>query len=167
MRLILTAAALALSVGSAAMAQAKPAAPATTLELFGPAGQHRVVTREELAALPHVDATVSSHNVQGTYRGVPLGDVLRLVGLPAADSLRGAALAQYVLVEASDGYRVVFAPAELDAGFTDKLIFLADSKNGAPLDSAEGPFRMIAVGEKRPARWAHSVIRIRLVRIAP
>jgi hypothetical protein len=28
-------------------------------------------------------------------------------------------------------------PAELDAGFTDKIVLLAYEKNGAPLDSSE------------------------------
>ncbi len=55
------------------------------VELFGPAGQHRVVTRDDLAKLPRVEAAVSSHNV----------------------------------------------------------------------------------GEKRPARWAHNVVRIRLVPVSP
>jgi hypothetical protein len=81
-----------------------------------------------------------------------------------AHSLRGAALAQYVVVETRDAYRVVFALAELDSGFTDKVVFLADAKNGAPLDSVEGPFRLIAVGEKRPARWVRGVAKIRLAR---
>jgi hypothetical protein len=70
-------------------------------------------------------------------------------------------------VEASDGYRVTFAPAELDSAFTDKLVFLAYLKDGAPLDSAEGPFRLIAAGEKRPARWARGVVRIRVLSAAP
>jgi hypothetical protein len=43
------------------------------------------------------------------------------------------------LISASDNYHAVFALAELDSGFTDRLVFLADSKNGSPLDSAEGP----------------------------
>ena len=63
--------------------------------------------------------------------------------------------------EASDGYKVVFAPAELDAGFTDKVVILAYDKDGKPLDQAEGPFRLIAVGEKRPARWVRGVVKIR------
>jgi len=72
-----------------------------------------------------------------------------------------------VRIEATDAYRVVFAMAEIDSGFTDKSVFVADAKNGAPLDSDEGPFRLIAVGEKRPARWVKGVARIRLARLGP
>src|SRR5215475_3774974 len=136
---------------------------ATGVELVGLAGQHRTVGAADFAKLPHVSASVSSHNVQGAYRGVLLGELLRLVERPAGDSLRGKALATAISVEAADGYRVAFALAEVDSAFTNKVIFLADAKNGAPLDTAEGPFRLIVPDEKKPARWVKKVIRIRLV----
>lgn len=135
----------------------------STVELVGLSGQHRTLTRQDLDKLPHVEATVSSHNVQGTYRGVPLGALLELVGRPVGEALRGKALSEVVSVEAADGYRVVFALAEVDSGFTNKRIFLADTKNGARMDASEGPFRIIVPDEKRPARWARQVVRIRLV----
>jgi hypothetical protein len=137
---------------------------APVVELVGLDGQRRTVGLTDLAKLPHVDATVSSHNVEGKYRGVPLGDLLRLVDRPG-EALRGKALATAISVEASDGYRVAFALAEVDTGYSNKVIFLADAKNGAPLDSAEGPFRLIVPDEKRPARWVKNVVRIRLVPI--
>lgn len=138
---------------------------AALLELVGLSGQHRSLSAADIAAMPHVEATVSSHNVQGKYRGVPLGELLRLVARPAGEALRGKALATAISVEASDGYRVAFAIAEVDSGYSNKMIFLADAKNGAPLDSTEGPFRIIVPDEKRPARWAKWVVRIRLVAI--
>ena len=157
--LALVAAVVAWSSGAA---QTRAATAATTVELIGPTGQRRTLSAADLAAMRSIDTTVSSHNVHGTYRGVPLGDLLRLVGRASGDSLRGAALAQDVVIEASDNYRVVFAPAELDSAFTDKVIILAYAKDGAPLDASEGPFRVIAPGEKRPARWVRGVVRIRL-----
>lgn len=145
-----------------------PAAPPrarteATLELTGLSGQHRVVSAADLAKLPHVDADVAAHNVKGKYRGVLLGDVLRLVDRPAGDALRGKALSTAIAVEASDGYRVVFAITEVDSAYSNKVVFLADARNGASLDSTEGPFRIIVPDEKRPARWAKKVTRIRLV----
>ncbi len=145
---------------NAADAQVSP-----SVELIGLAGQHRTVTAADLAKMPHVEATVSSHNVEGKYRGVPLGELLKLVDRPAGEALRGKALATAVSVEASDGYRIVFALAEVDSGFTNKVIFLADSKNGGPIDATEGPFRLVVPDEKRPARWAKLVTRIRLVSV--
>jgi DMSO/TMAO reductase YedYZ molybdopterin-dependent catalytic subunit len=161
----LRAAFVALAISATAtipvLAQAK-AAPGT-LELIGVGGAHKTLTVADIAKMPHVEATVSSHNVSGKYSGVLLGELLKLVGRPVGEALRGKALATVVSVEAADNYRVVFALAETDSGFTSKVIFLADRKNGAPLDSAEGPLRMIVPDERRPARWAKQVLRIRLV----
>lgn len=146
-------------------ASTKAAVPnhATTLELVGLSGKSRTLRAADIAAMPHVDATVSSHNVQGTYSGVSLGSLLRLVDRPAGEALRGAALATAVSVEASDGYRIIFALAEVDSGFTNKVILLADKKNGAAIDAMEGPFRLIVPDEARPGRWAKQVTRIRLI----
>ena len=63
----------------------------------------------------------------------------------------------YVLVTAADNYQTVFAVAELDPGFTDRVIFLADQRDGKPLSSTEGPLRIIVPGEKRHARWVRQV----------
>ncbi|HEY4133324.1 MAG TPA: hypothetical protein VGM50_22085 [Gemmatimonadaceae bacterium] len=135
----------------------------TTLELIGLNGKKKTLKGSDLAAMPHVDATVSSHGVTGTYSGVPLGALLHLIDRPTGEALRGASLATAVSVEASDKYRVIFALAEVDSGFTNKTILVADKKNGAAMDAMEGPFRVIVPDEARPARWAKQVVRIRLI----
>ena len=61
------------------------------------------------------------------------------------------------MIEATDGYRAVFALAELDSDLTDRVILLADTKDGQPLPASEGSFRIIVPGEKRPARWVRQV----------
>jgi hypothetical protein len=86
------------------------------------------------------------------------------VNAPLGDSLRGRSLGTFVTVEATDGYRVLFSIAELDARFTDRVVIVADAKDGRPLPAAEGPYRLIVPGEKRPARWARQVVRITLGR---
>ena len=63
----------------------------------------------------------------------------------------------YVIVEASDGYHAVFALPEFDPDFTDRVIILADRRDGRALPSPEGPFRVIVEGEKRHARWVREV----------
>jgi hypothetical protein len=78
------------------------------------------------------------------------------------DSLRGRALAQYVLVEARDAYRVVFAVAELNPAFTGRRVILARTSDGQPLTPTEGPWQVIVEGELRPARWVRQVTSIRL-----
>ena len=127
-------------------------------------GRERAVSAADLSRLARHDTTVSAHEVKGRYSGVALMDVLALVDAPRADSLRGRSLATYVLVEATDGYRVLFSIAELESGFTDRVVILADQKDGHPLPATEGPYRLIVPGEKRPARWARQVVRISLGR---
>ena len=57
-------------------------------------------------------------------------------------------------------YRVVFSLAELATAFTDRVVLIADSRDGAALSAHEGPFRLVVPGEKREARWVRQVTAI-------
>lgn len=96
------------------------------------------------------------------YTGVTLADILQKAGATIGKELTKENLAKYVLVEASDGYQVVFGLAELDKGFTDRLIILATQIDGKPLDSRDGPFRVIVQDEKKPARCIRQVTSIKI-----
>jgi hypothetical protein len=164
-RPIALALAVAVSLPATVRGQSATPSPASAgLTLVGLDGRTRSVSPADLARLARHDTTVSAHEVSGRYSGVALTDLLALVNAPLADSLRGRSLVTYVLAEATDGYRVLFSIAELDSKFTDRVIILADRKDGQPLSAAEGPYRLIVPGEKRPARWARQVIRISLGR---
>ncbi len=91
------------------------------------------------------------------YEGVPLEALLQKAGVPHGEQLRGAAMATYVLVEAADDYHVVFSLAELDSAFQDSAVLVADTMDGMPLSSDQGPFKLVAPLEKRPARWVRMV----------
>jgi DNA-directed RNA polymerase omega subunit len=69
----------------------------------------------------------------------------------------------YALVKARDGYAAVFALPEFDAGFTDRVILLADRCQGQALDAVEGPLRLVVPGEKRRARWVRQVTDIEVI----
>jgi hypothetical protein len=69
------------------------------------------------------------------------------------------------MVRAADGYMVVFALAEVDPAFAVREIILADKRDGQPLDAKEGPFRIVAPGHKRPARWARQVVELRVAAV--
>ena len=92
-------------------------------------------------------------NREEIYEGVAVQELLRRAGVPQKEKLRGPAMAMYVLAEASDGYRVVYALAELDSDFQDSDVIVADTVNGSPLGDKQGPFKMVAPHDKRPARW--------------
>jgi DMSO/TMAO reductase YedYZ molybdopterin-dependent catalytic subunit len=100
------------------------------------------------------------------YAGVAVRDLLRQAGVPQGDKLRGPAMAIYVVAEASDGYRVVYSLTELDSDFQDSEVIVADTLNGAPLGEKQGPFKMVAPHDKRPARWIR-MLKSLTVRTAP
>lgn len=96
------------------------------------------------------------------YSGVALIEILEKAGVTTGSKLRGENLAKYVLITAADGYEVIYSLAEIDPEFTDRVILLATSKDGQPLAIGEGPFRIIAPSEKKPARWIREVRTIRI-----
>ncbi|MBS1522692.1 MAG: molybdopterin-dependent oxidoreductase [Bacteroidetes bacterium] len=98
-----------------------------------------------------------------TYTGVILAEILKKAGATLGPDLKGKNLAKYILVTASDNYQVVFALAELDKAFTDRIIILADQVDGKPLPSGEGPFRVIVQDEKKPARCIREVTEIKVL----
>ena len=115
-------------------------------------------TLDDLAALPRRE--VRARDRDGTeviFAGVALVELLRLAGVPLGEKLRGSNIALYLLVDAADGYRVVFALPELDPAFTERVVLLADHRDGQPLAAAEGPLRLVVPAEKRQARWVRQV----------
>ena len=123
------------------------------------------ITAAEIAALPHQEVTLEDHGKTVRFGGVPLRLVLEKGGITLGDSLRGKRLSSCLLVEAADGYGVVIALPELDPGFTDRVILLADQADGHPLDGKEGPFRIVVPGEKRMARWVRQVTTLKVVQV--
>jgi hypothetical protein len=83
--------------------------------------------------------------------------VLKLAGVKFSEGLRGKNLALYLVVEASDDYRAVYALPELDPAYTDKVVMLVDKRDGKALDDKERPLRIVVPDEKMHARWAPQV----------
>jgi len=115
-------------------------------------------TLDDLTTLPRREVRARDRDgTEATFTGVALVDLLRLAEVPLGDKLRGSNMALYVLIEAADGYRVVFALPELDPAFTERVVLLADRRDGQPLAAAEGPLRLVVPDEKRQARWVRQV----------
>jgi DMSO/TMAO reductase YedYZ molybdopterin-dependent catalytic subunit len=98
-----------------------------------------------------------------TYTGVTLAELLQKAGATIGNDLKGENLTKFISVEASDGYQVVFALAELDKSFTDRTIILANMMDGKPLPTGDGPFRIIVQDEKKPARCIKQVTEIKVM----
>jgi DMSO/TMAO reductase YedYZ molybdopterin-dependent catalytic subunit len=149
-------------------AQDSTPSKAVVLSVGGEVPQPVKLTATELARLPRQSVRGKDRDGKEVeFEGVPLVEVLKTAGVKFGHDLRGPALANYLVVEAADGYRVVFALPELDPASTDRVILLADRRAGKPLDEKEGPLRVIVPGEKRPARWVKQVISLRVGRAEP
>lgn len=136
---------------------------AALLRIVGLDGAELQVTAGDWAKLPRATVTALDHGgVQVTFEGVPARALLKLAGAPSGHALRGPRLSLYVLAEASDGYKALYALAEFDADFTDGVILVADRKNGEALGPKEGPLRMVVPWEKRQARWVRELTGLRL-----
>jgi DMSO/TMAO reductase YedYZ molybdopterin-dependent catalytic subunit len=143
-------------------------APATVSELRigGEVSTPLVLSVADLKKMPRKTlSVVNPHdNKTETYEGVLIEELLKRAGVAQGEKLRGALMATYVIAEAEDGYRVVFSLAELDSGILDSDVVVADTMNGESLAPKQGPFRLVAPREKRPARWVRMLKSITVVR---
>jgi hypothetical protein len=132
--------------------------------LRGVNGKPIRLTRADLKALPRAQTeAIDRRGHKSQYEGVALRTLLDKLKVPRGEALRGEWMRAFVVVEANDDYRVIFALPELDPGFTDRVILLADTSDGQPLEKYKGPFRVIVPGEKRPTRWVRMVKEIRII----
>ena len=138
---------------------------AQTISLTGLDGVAHTITAADLGAMPRTTAALKREGGGAAhYAGVALTDLLRRVDAPSDKTLRGAALADIVVVSAADGYRVVLALSDLDPAFCARKAILADRLDSAPLPASEGPFRLVVDGDLRGARSARMVTAITLER---
>ena len=121
-------------------------------------------TAENLAALPHMEIVALDPHAQKEHRytGVTVRELLARVGAPLGDKLRGAALQLVVVFRSRDNYAVAFALADFDEAFSNRTILLAEREDDKPLPENAVPFRLVAPGDKKAARWARMVASIEI-----
>ncbi len=144
-----------------------PEALAQTLQIIiiNAEGHSTNVTAAQIENLPHLTVDTHDHDKPARFEGVPLSALLSIAGIQLGDAMHGQRMTEALLVEAADGYKVVFALAELDPAFATREIILANKRDGKPLDAKEGPFRIVAPGDKRPARWIRQVTTLRVIAV--
>jgi DMSO/TMAO reductase YedYZ molybdopterin-dependent catalytic subunit len=158
--IVLSMAALLAGPASAPGEGPKPSASAP-LTVGNEAGKTVPLSAKDWEKLPRRTVEVKDRDGPAVrYEGVPLAEVLRSAGVPFDGHLRGRRVAQYVLIEARDGYRAVFALAEVDPSVSDKVVLVADRQDGKPLSDSAGPYRLIVPGDKIHSRWVRQVSRI-------
>ena len=119
--------------------------------------------KEDLASYKKVSHKVKDRDgKEHEFSGVALIEILEKAGVTTGTKLRGENLAKYILIQAADGYEVVYSLPEIDPEFTDQVILLATEKDGQPLPAGEGPFRIITPNDKKQARWIREVRTIKV-----
>ena len=108
--------------------------------------------------MPHTSLTIKGHDEKmHTYKGVALAILLQKAGVLLGDAAKKQTASSYLLIKASDDYKVVFALAEVDTLFSNKTMNLADEQDGKTLPDNAKPFQLIAAGEKIHARMIRQV----------
>jgi DMSO/TMAO reductase YedYZ molybdopterin-dependent catalytic subunit len=142
------------------------ASPAVALHVIGDVPNHLDLSVADIAAFQR--QTIRVTDDKGTpveYGGVPVAEILQKAGAPLGKELKGPNMGQGVIARAPDGYHVLFSLAEFDPAFSDRVILLADRRDGKPLDSHEGPLRFVVPGDKRHARWIRGVTTLEVVKV--
>jgi len=142
------------------------ASPAVALRVIGDVPKHLDLSIADIAAFQR--QTIHVTDEKGTpaeYGGVPVAEILEKAGAPLGNSMKGPNMAMGLVARAPDGYHVLFSLAEFDPAFSDRVIILADRRDGKPLDKREGPLRFIVPGDKRHARWIRGVDTLEVLKV--
>jgi hypothetical protein len=138
---------------------------AKSLNLTGLEGQQFTLTTAALNEMPRLQVTLAEHGATHVFEGVALEDLLAKVGAPSGKAIHGKELADVVVIEARDGYKVVIDLAATDPSFRKERVVLADRMDGAVLPAERGPFQLVVEGDLRSARAVKMVSAIRLLRV--
>jgi hypothetical protein len=137
------------------------------LAVVDESGKSLALTEAAWKKLPRLTVKAKDHaGTLATYEGVAVATVLQEAGVTLGKELRGPRLANCLLVEAADGYRVAFSLAEIDPEMSEGVVLLADRKGGKLLGAKEGPYRLVVPRDKRHSRWVRQVIRLSVERPA-
>lgn len=144
------------------------AVPRLTVE--GNVAHRRSYTVEQLRAefaKETQEVSFDEKGQPGHAHAFPLAALLRAAE-PSLDPLRKHAdFSLAVVTLAPDGYSAVFSGAELSKELGKGSVWVALDWNGAPLQGADAPVRLIVTDDAKPSRWVHGVRTIRVVNLAP
>jgi tungstate transport system substrate-binding protein len=133
--------------------------PGVLLSVSGAVAKPVELTNSQWSALPRQTLKAKDKNGrQFEYSGVRLDTILKAAGVPLGQPGHREITDMYVTAEGADGYKVLFALAEIDSNFENHLVLVADRRDGRPLDSAHGPLCIVAPADADFARWVHQLV---------
>ncbi len=118
--------------------------------------------------LPRAEITAKARDgKERVFSGVAMAEILRALGAPAGEALRGPEMNRIILITAADGYQVTFSLAELDPSFRRQNIIMADKVDGQPLSEFEGKRMLVNGDDLRHSRWIRQITGVALLRGVP
>jgi DMSO/TMAO reductase YedYZ molybdopterin-dependent catalytic subunit len=148
---------------------APPPAPAPALQVGGAIDNPVGFTMADLSARAAVTQTVTftsggSGAQTHIYTGADLWALLSDAGIQTNATPKNDILNRYVLATGADGYKAVFTLGELSPDFGNKqsVVAYAETTAGAsaPLNAADGPFRVTAPGDTKGGRYVSNMTRL-------
>lgn len=145
-----------------------PSAQPPALVVDGAVGTRLTMSLDDLRSMGRSRVEVDRQGGRTIYEGVPLVEVLRRAGISIGRSpLEGSAITSVLSATGVDGFRVVFALAELDPAAADRRVIVADTRDGRPLPADEGPLRLVAPGDRFPLRSIRNLARLTVTVVGP
>jgi hypothetical protein len=142
-----------------------PAAPSTSLALSID-GKVTTLSVADLQAMPQKTLTVHNEHTKKdeTYTGVSLPALLAKYGAPFDKAGEKKIFHSYLRVEGTDHYFVLYSGSEVQSEIHNAEVLVALSIDGKPLGE-DGQIKLVASGDKRPARWVRNLSGITLVTV--
>ena len=138
--------------------ESKPPAPLSKSLEISVMGKSVTLTVADLQAMPQRTVTVHNghNNMDESYTGVGVDDLLKKYGVTMEGPGAQQVYHSYVKAAGTDKYSVLYSASELQSGLHTGDSIVALSVNGKPL-GADGEFKMVVAGEKKPARWVRNL----------
>lgn len=134
-----------------------------TLRLEVENGKKLTLKSADLAKLLRRAARVRNQDgKESVFGGIDAREVLQLADIKFGKEFDRANLPKYLTVDAADNYRVTFAFTELDTGFSDRIILLADKMDGKALADKNGRWQIVVPDDKKRGRWVRQVVALKV-----
>jgi hypothetical protein len=149
-----------------AQANAKPAmampaaAPSSSLTVTID-GKAKRFSAAELKAMPQKTVKVHNEhsNVDETYSGVELADVLAKCGFVVGKTEHHQIIRSYLKVEGTDKYWVLYSALEVEPSEHNGDVIVATSLNGGAI-GADGELKLVSTEDKKAQRWVRNLTAI-------
>jgi hypothetical protein len=145
------------------MGMPKPAAALSTSLVLTVDGKATTFSVADLKAMPERTEIVHNEHtkVDEKYVGVALSDLLAKAGFVSDKTTQKKMLHSVVRAEGTDKYWVLYSATEVEGSEHDGDVFVATSVDGKDL-GADGKFKLISTGDKKPQRWVKNLASITL-----